>query len=400
MDRGRHAPACHVSNGIPIDLFEVDRPAPTAEQRAATPAPGTGTGTTVAPVQPFVFAPSIATRLGIDMPSVGSGAYSEMTISTALPAAPRAKGVALASTAGALTPVTDAPRRIGSRLTLALEDVAAVGQANFEAALRGNVSMALSDALDSQIINGNGTSPNIEGLINQLTDPTNPSAIAGFDDYVAAFADQIDGLWAGRVSDVAIVANVAAYKLSAKTFRDRVIEAVVRSRVLPRSERRRSHGRVRRLRHGPGAAGVGMLVAAERLRRRGLRRRGRRVGRCGRRLDHAIAGTQDAPGGACNGSRGGLVPRPVLAPAGGAAAGPDWRSYRAVLRHARADAAGRQDTGRHGGQPVGVDHPQRRQRGAATVAVADDVVERSRNRGEPLNPAARPGARPWGAATP
>ena len=99
--------------------------------------------------------------------------------------------------------------------------------------------------------------------------------------------------------------------------------AVVRSRVLPRSERRRSHGRVRRLRHGPGAAGVGMPVAAERLRRRGLRRRGRRVGRCGRRLDHAIAGTQDAPGGACNGSRGGLVPRPVLAPAGGAAAGPD-----------------------------------------------------------------------------
>ena len=113
-----------------------------------------------------------------------------------------------------------------------------------------------------------------------------------------------------------------------------------------------------------------------------------------------IAGTQDAPGGACNGSRGGLVPRPVLAPAGGAAGGPDWRSYRAVLRHARADAAGRQDTGRHGGQPVGVDHPQRRRRGAATVAVADDVVERSRNRGEPLNPAARPGARPWGAATP
>ena len=88
-----------------------------------------------------------------------------------------------------------------------------------------------------------------------------------------------------------------------------------------------------------------------------------------------------------------------LLPAG-AAAGPDWRSYRAVLRHARADAAGRQDTGRHVGQPVGVDHPQRRRRGAATVAVADDVVERSRNRGEPLNPAARPGARPWGAATP
>ena len=144
--------SCGVGVGIPIDLFERDRPAPAAEARAATPSPATGTGVTVAPIQPFVYAPSIAARLGIDLPSVGSGAYSEMTISTSLPAGPRATGVALAATAAALTPTTAKPRRIGARLTLALEDVAAVGQANFEAALRANVSMALSDSLDSQII--------------------------------------------------------------------------------------------------------------------------------------------------------------------------------------------------------------------------------------------------------
>ena len=70
-------------------LFESDRP---PETRAVTPAPNTGTGVTVAPIQPFVFAPSIAPRLGIDMPTVPSGGYSEMTITTALPAAPKAKG--------------------------------------------------------------------------------------------------------------------------------------------------------------------------------------------------------------------------------------------------------------------------------------------------------------------
>ena len=214
--------ACGVA-GVPIDLFEVDRPRE-VRQDSPTPAPSSGSGVTVAPIQPFVFAPSIAPRLGIEMPSVGSGAYSEMTISTALSAAAVAKATAQNSSAGALTAVTANPRSIRARLTLNLEDVAAIGQANFEAALRQNAQAALSDALDTQIINGNGTAPNINGLINQLTDPTNPTSVAEFDAFVAAFADSIDGLWASMMSDVAIVANVDAYKLSAKKFRDRVID--------------------------------------------------------------------------------------------------------------------------------------------------------------------------------
>ena len=134
---------------IPIDLWEVDRPKP-AEVRAATRAATTGTGVTVAPVQPFLFAPSIAPRLGIDMPSVSSGGYSEMTISTSVPAAPKAKGGNATDTAGALTAVSTTPRAIRARMTITLEDVAAIGQANFEAALRQNASMALSDEYDSQ----------------------------------------------------------------------------------------------------------------------------------------------------------------------------------------------------------------------------------------------------------
>ena len=203
-----------------MDLWEGDRPVLTAEERAATPAPTTGTGVTVAPVQPFLFAPSIAGRLGIDMPSVGSGGYSEMTISTSVPAAPKAKGGNATDTAGALTAVNANPRRISARMTVTLEDVAAIGQANFEAALRQNASMALSDEYDSQCIAGNGTAPNVNGLINQLTDPTNPTGVAAFDDFVAAFADAIDGLWASKPGEVGIVANVDAYKLSAKKFRD------------------------------------------------------------------------------------------------------------------------------------------------------------------------------------
>ena len=201
---------------VPMDLWEADRP---VETRAATPAPATGTGVTVAPVTPFVFAESIAPRLGIDQPSVGSGGYSELTITTALPAAAKAKGGDADDTAGALTPLTANPRRISARMTVTLEDVAQIGQANFEAALRSNVSMALSDAYDTQAISGNGTSPNVEGLIAQLTDPTNPTAVATFGGFLAAASDAVDGLWAGSLSDVGIVTNPDAYRLSAQVFR-------------------------------------------------------------------------------------------------------------------------------------------------------------------------------------
>ena len=215
-----YAASCGAADGgVPLDLFEQDRPALAPETRATTPAPTTGAGVTVAPIQPFVFSESIAPMLGIDMPQVPSGSYSEMTISTALTVNPEPKGDAADGTAAALTPVTAAPRRISARLSLAIEDLAAVGQANFEAALRQHTTAALSNQYDNQCINGNGTSPNVEGLVDQLTDPTNPTAAATFALFLAAFANAIDGLWASKLADVKIVTNADAYKLAATVFR-------------------------------------------------------------------------------------------------------------------------------------------------------------------------------------
>lgn len=219
--------ACGVQpdDGVPMDLFEADRPPLETRADAASPAPSTGTGVNIAPVQPYVFSASIAPRLGVAMPRVGSGAFAEMTITTALTAGARAKGSARESTAAAITPTSASPRSISGRLSVRLEDIATVGAANFERALRENARMALSDALDNQIINGDGSAPNITGLIKQLTDPTDPTAVADFDAFVASFADQIDGLWASMLSHVSMVVNPDTYKLSAKAFRDKVIDA-------------------------------------------------------------------------------------------------------------------------------------------------------------------------------
>ena len=112
-----------------------------------------------------------------------------------------------------LTAITAKPRRISARLSMTLEDVAAIGQANFESALRQNLSAGLSDEYDKQCINGDGEAPNVEGLIAQLADPDDPAALATFDSFLDSFAGAIDGLWASMLSEVAIVSNVDAYKL-------------------------------------------------------------------------------------------------------------------------------------------------------------------------------------------
>ena len=52
---------------------------------------------------------------------------------------------------------------------MALEDIAAIGQDNFESALRDNLSLVLSAELDNQLLNGAGSSNDLTGLIARLT---------------------------------------------------------------------------------------------------------------------------------------------------------------------------------------------------------------------------------------
>ena len=204
-------------SGIPLELWDIPQP---AETRAVTPAPGT-VGVNLEPIRPAVFANSIAPRLGIEMPRVASGTYASATVSSSQTAAALAKGTDATGTAGAFTVTTSTPKRVSARLELLLEDIAAVGTGNFESILLENLSLVLSAELDDQMVNGDGQSNNLTGIFQRLTDPTAaPSAVTNFDGFVSSFADGIDGLWASTVKDVAIVAGVDSYKLSAKTFRD------------------------------------------------------------------------------------------------------------------------------------------------------------------------------------
>ena len=208
-------------DAIPMAALDVPhRERLIAEHRAITPAPGT-VGVNMGMVQPFVFAASIADRLGIEIRDVPSGNYSIPTITTApSTAAPKAKGAAADATAGALTVASATPKRIPARLTLALEDVAAVGTESFEEALRQALQGQLSNELDNQIINGSGTAPNLSGLIHQLDNPDTPAANAEtFERWVAIAASVIDGRWAASLREVASVWPEEAYRQAASVFR-------------------------------------------------------------------------------------------------------------------------------------------------------------------------------------
>ena len=207
-----------VEGSIPIELWDVLNP---AEHRAdaATPAPST-VGVNLEPIQPQLFASSIAVRLGIDMPRVESGTFATGTITGGLTALPRARGEAIESSAATFAMQNTGPHRVSARLSTRLEDVAAVGAANFESQLRETMATKLTDALDNQAINGDGTGDNLHGILSRLTDPSDPSDVADFDRFLAAFAGGVDGLWASRLKEVAIVAGVETYQLASRAFRD------------------------------------------------------------------------------------------------------------------------------------------------------------------------------------
>ena len=206
--------AAGIDTGVPLELWDTP-----LETRAdtTTGAPST-VGVNLAPLQPMVFAPSIAPRLGIDMPRVATGTYATGTLTTALTAGAKAAGGARESTAAAFTVSTATPKRISARLSVRIEDVAAVGQQNFESILRENLSLVLSDALDNAAINGDGQAPNLGGVFQALTDPANPTDVTDFDSFAAVHASGLDGLWATELSHVSIVCGPSTLELAAKTF--------------------------------------------------------------------------------------------------------------------------------------------------------------------------------------
>ena len=220
---GEYADAVGVPGFMPLDLLETPGAAfidvarfPEVEKRAITPGPADDTVTATQPTVPFAFARTDAAALGIAMPMVAPGEQHYPALSTAPPAGPKAADGAAAQTAAAFTLTKRDPKRITGQFLIRLEDLALLP--SMEEDLRRGIASAMADSLDAQVINGNGSSPNLSGLFNQSTDVAVDGTKETFGTAIERFAGVVDGKQANGFGDIRALIGVATFALYAAIF--------------------------------------------------------------------------------------------------------------------------------------------------------------------------------------
>ena len=129
-------------NQVPLDLLEY---------RAVTPAPA-DVGQNQAAIIPGVFPDSVSAFLGVDMPrvSVGDAVFPVLTQNAEVKTP--AENAAAGETTGAFSADVLSPARLQASFFYSREDRARFS--GMDSALRENLSMALADGLDKQVLAG------------------------------------------------------------------------------------------------------------------------------------------------------------------------------------------------------------------------------------------------------
>ena len=161
-----------------------------------------------------VFARSATAYMGVNMPTVPVGTTSYPRINAGTTADVRSPGVELDGTAATLTTESINPVRLTASYTYSTESLTKI--VGFEDALRNDLRMVMMDKYDSLAINGQAASgsnsPKVDGIISKLADPTNPTAVADWEDYLAAYDDRVDGKYAMGNGEVRLLVNTNTYQ--------------------------------------------------------------------------------------------------------------------------------------------------------------------------------------------
>ena len=215
-DAERHMP---VDLLLPVEELQA-RAAGRVEHRADTVTPVSADATadgSQASVLERVFTRSVAARLGVSMPSVPTGAAVYPIMTSGTTASQAADGTQVDAGAGAFTGHTLEPLRLtaaylfNSRQTHQLR--------NFEAVLRRDLAAVLSDKMDMEIVNGNGSAPNVTGFVSELPTVSNPSTVTDWNAWLDVFTDKVDGLNAYTLGDLRAIIGKGAFTFLHKLFR-------------------------------------------------------------------------------------------------------------------------------------------------------------------------------------
>ena len=194
-------------NQIPIELMR----SPLVEDRTSGITPGpSSAGGDQRPIIPAVFPGSVASFLGINGQSVGTGEAAFAVVSTsASPGAP-AEGADQAHSTAAFESANLVPTRLQASLFFSVEDAARIQ--GLSDALRMNLSDALADELDDQILTGSN------GLFSgsNLADH-DATAVGTFGTLKKRIIyDAIDGRYAANAGDLRVVLGAASYAFAGR----------------------------------------------------------------------------------------------------------------------------------------------------------------------------------------
>ena len=202
-------------NQIPLALLHrADADELELRTSGVTPAPATGSvGTTQAAIVPYVFPAASVTYLRIPQPTVPVGESVYTVLATAASPGTPAKGADQAHSTGAFAANVLSPGRIQASLFFAREDAARLR--GMGEALRQNLSDALADELDQQVIGG--TAGLAAGSTLTNVDTSDADTYATYLDRLAY--SRIDGRFAATAADLRLLVGSATYADMAKTYR-------------------------------------------------------------------------------------------------------------------------------------------------------------------------------------
>ncbi len=186
---------------------------PRHEERAdtATTAPS-NVGQSQASILGRIFANTASAYLGVSMPQVGIGEVNYPVLSAGVSPEMKSKGAVKDAEAATISTTVLEPRRLTARYLFGVEDTARLR--GMEEALRRDLSGALGEKIDDQVLNGNGTAPNVSGFLSALATPTAPTATATFSDFVGAASRAVDGRYARNLTGVKMLVGAATYGLA------------------------------------------------------------------------------------------------------------------------------------------------------------------------------------------
>ena len=198
-------------------LIDQDSDQADAEKRAATTTAAYDGPTRQRPILQRLFGGSIANMLGVRMDSVPAGT-SEWPLITAgvAPAQTAEDAVAPDAVAWTVGPQSLKPKRLTGRYEFTAEAAASV--LDLQAALRRDLADAEMAKVSDQLLNGDGTAPNVTEFYARLTAPTAPTAEAGYSDYAATPASIVDGLHGDAEEQTTVLLGTDTYRHAAGVF--------------------------------------------------------------------------------------------------------------------------------------------------------------------------------------